>query len=360
MSPDREPLPVNLHEYEAPAIARLAPMVREYVRGGAGDEITLRRNRERLDALQILPRVLRDVSAIDTSVMLLGRRHRAPIVIAPTAYHRLYHDEGECGTARGASAAGATMVVSSVATTPLDEVARTGPGDRWFQLYVQKDRGFTRANMQTAEASGYEALVLTADTPVLGARDREKRVAFELPPHLVPANLPAQRTPHGHHAPGSIYNSHLDASLTWKDLEELCAATRLPILVKGILAPDDARLAIEHGAAGVIVSNHGGRNLDSVPATIDALPAVARAAGGRIPVLMDGGIRRGTDVLKALASGAAAVLIGRPVIWGLACGGASGVTRVLDLLRLEFEMSMALAGVTRVDAIGPGLLGPAA
>ena len=356
MPPDPAPPLVNLFDYEAQALARLPEMVREYLRGGAGDELTLRRNRERLDALQLLPRVLRDVSRLDTSCALLGRTHRAPILIAPTAYHRLFHDAGEVATARGAAAAQVTMVVSSVATTPLDDVARACPGHRWFQLYVQRDRGFTQEVMRIAEASGYEALVLTADTPVLGSRDREKRVGFELPAHLSRANFPQVHGDRGHHDTDHIYNPHLDASLTWKDLEWLCAHTRLPIAVKGVLAPDDARLAVEHGAAAVIVSNHGGRNLDTVPATIDALPGVVAAVAGRVPVLMDGGVRRGTDVLKALALGARAVLIGRPVIWGLACNGEHGVERVLQLLRLEFEAAMALCGLTSLDRIGPEAL----
>ncbi len=349
----------TLADVEAAALARLPEMAREYLSGGAGDELTLRRNREAFDALRLMPRVMRDVSRLDTAVTLLGRAHALPILLAPAAYHGLFHPGGERETARGAEAAGVTLVVSTVATTALDEVARAGAGAKWFQIYCQRDRGWTREQVGVAEASGYEALALTVDTPVLGARNREKRTAFHLPSPLRMANFPesvGEYTPNQHHDPNDIYNPFLDPSLTWKDLEWLRGLTRLPVLVKGVLAADDARLAIEHGAAGVIVSNHGGRNLDTVPAAIEALPAVARAVAGRVPVLMDGGVRRGTDVAKALALGADAVLIGRPYLHGLALAGAAGVVRVVELLALELRMTMALLGVTSVTEVGREVL----
>ena len=350
---------VTLADIEAAALPRLPVMAREYLVGGAGDEITLRRNREAFDSLRLKPRVLRDVSRLDTRVTLLGREHPLPVVLAPTAYHALFHPQGECETARGAAAAGVTMVVSTVATTALDEVARASPGPKWFQIYCQVDRGWTTDQMRLAEASGYEAFVLTVDTPVLGARNREKHSQFHLPAPLRMANFPPRvgdYTPNTHHDPHDIYNPFLDPSLTWKDVEWLRENTRLPVLVKGVLAPEDARLAVEHGAAGVIVSNHGGRNLDTVPATIEALPSVARAVAGRVPILLDGGIRRGTDIAKALSLGADAILIGRPFIFGLSLAGSAGVARVVELLALELKMSMALLGVRSLDELGPEVL----
>jgi len=342
-------------DFEAAAIARLDPMAREYLIGGAGDEITLRRNRAALDAVLLAPRVLRDVSRLDTRVTLFGREHALPIVLAPTGYHGLFHPGGECETARGAAMAGVTMTVSSVATTALDQVARASDARFWYQIYCQRDRAWTLDQIRIAEASGFEAFALTVDTPVLGARDREKRAHFHLPPQFRMANFPplvGDYSPNAHHDPHDIYNPFLDASLTWKDFEWLRGHTRLPVLVKGVLSAADARLAVEHGAAGVIVSNHGGRNLDTVPATIEALPAIAEAIGDRVPILMDGGVRRGTDVVKALAFGARAVLIGRPLVYGLTVGGAAGVARVVELLSLELRQAMALLGVKSIAEIG--------
>ena len=350
---------INIHDLEPRARARLDAMAWEYMAGGAGDEISLRANRTRYDALALKPRVMRDVSAIDTSVTLLGRTHAFPIVLAPCGYHGLFHADGERATARGAAMAGATMVVSSVATTPLAEVAKAANGPRWFQIYLQRDRAHTLEIIRIAEDSGYEAFMLTVDTPVLGARDREKRARFQLPPHLEMANFPRLTDGYGpnqHHDPESIYNPYLDPSLTWDAIDWLHAHTRLPVFAKGILAPEDAQLAIDHGVAGVVVSNHGGRNLDTVPATIDALPEVVAAVSGRVPVLVDGGIRRGTDVLKALALGATAVQIGRPYLWGLAVAGDQGVARAIAILRRELEAAMALCGVTRLADIDRGVL----
>ena len=350
---------VNLLDFEPIARAGMTAMAFEYLSGAGGDEITLRANRERFDALRLKTRVMRDVSAIDTSLTLLGRRHPFPIVLAPCGYHGLFHESGERGTARGAAEAGATFVVSTVATTSLVEVAKAANGPRWFQMYVQRDRAHTLDLIARAESSGYEALVFTVDTPVLGSRDREKRARFQLPPGFEMANLPKLVDGYGpnqHHDPKTIYNPFLDPSLTWDSLDWLRAHTRLPVLVKGVLAAEDAQLAIEHGAAAIVVSNHGGRNLDTTPATIDALPEVVAAVSGRVPVLMDGGIRRGTDVIKALALGASAVLIGRPYLWGLATAGAPGVTRVVEILRREFETAMALCGVTRLRDIDHGVI----
>lgn len=346
-------------DFEKAALARLDAMPRDYLIGGAGDEITLRRNRTALDALLLAPRVMRDVSRIDTSVTLLGREHALPLVLAPTGYHGLYHEGGECETARGAARANVTLTVSSVATTPLDQVAGASDAKFWYQIYCQRDRAWTLDQIHIAEANGYEAFVLTVDTPVLGARDREKRAGFHLPPPYRMANFPplvGDYSANAHHDPHDIYNPFLDASLTWKDFRWLRAQTKLPVLVKGVLSAADAVLAADHGAAGVIVSNHGGRNLDTLPSTIEALPAIAAAVGDRVPVLMDGGIRRGTDVVKALALGARAVLIGRPMVYGLTVGGAAGVARVVELLALELRQAMALLGVASVSEIDRGVL----
>jgi len=344
-----------LSDFEAAARDRLPAMAWEYITGGAGDESTLGRNRAAFGDLRLKPRILRDVSRIDTRITLFGREHRLPVLLAPTGYQRLFHAQGECETARGADAAQVTLVVSSVANTPLDEVARATTARLWYQIYCQRDRAWTEQQVRLAERSGYEAFVLTVDTPVLGARHREKRVRFQLPAGLEMSNfppLPGGYGPNQHHDPHDIYNPYLDPTLTWKDFEWLRSLTRLPVLVKGVLAAEDARLAVEHGAAGVLVSNHGGRNLDTAPASIEALPGVVRAVGGRIPVLLDGGVRRGTDVVKALALGASAVLIGRPYLHGLAVAGASGVQRVVELLDLEFRGAMALMGLTSIPAIG--------
>jgi 4-hydroxymandelate oxidase len=346
--------PVNLPEFEPLARARLSPMAYHYAAGGSGDEITLRRNRECLDAIRLNPRVLRDVRAIDTRLELLGESLDFPILLAPTGFHRLFHPEGEIATARGAREAGALLVVSTVATTSLEEVARAGGARMWFQLYIQSDRGATRELIRRAEAAGYRALCITVDTPVLGPRDREKRLGFALPDGLTFANLAALSSPYTaerHHDPRGIYNPFLDAGATWETIDWIRSVTRLPIVLKGILAAHDARLAVQHGAAAIAVSNHGGRNLDTVPATIEALPGVVDAAAGRVPVLFDGGVRRGVDVVKALALGARAVMIGRPYIWGLAVAGADGVKRVVEILRLELEAAMALLGAPSLSAL---------
>jgi 4-hydroxymandelate oxidase len=343
----------DVPDFEREARARLPDMTWDYISGAAADEITLRWNRESYDRLRLRPRVLVDVSHLDTGVTLLGRRHPFPILLAPTAYQRLTHPEGDLATARGAGAAEATLVASIFATHTIEEIAAAATRPLWFQLYLQRDRDFTRELVRRAEAAGYEALVLTVDTPVLGPRYRELRSKFTLPPGVARANLAGLVTAAGGHRPteANIYSATLDPSLTWKDIEWLRSLTRLPVLLKGILNPEDAGRAVQAGAAGIIVSNHGARNLDTVPATIDALPAVAAAVAGRVPVLVDGGIRRGTDVLKAIALGASAVLIGRPYLYGLAVAGAPGVTRIVNILRREFEMAMALSGRPTIAAI---------
>ena len=351
--------PVNLFDLEPLARARLSEMAYEYLAGGSADELTLRRNRAQFDGLWLRPRVLVDVGTIDTRVSLLGDTLPIPILLAPTRFHGLFHPEAERATARGARAAGATLVASTLSNTPIDAIAAEA-GPLWFQLYVQRDRGWTLELVLRAEAAGCRALVLTVDTPLLGTRDRERRIGMALPPGLVMANLQGLAPVERHEAPfhAELFNPFLDPALTWDTVEWLMANTRLPLLLKGILTAEDADTAVRRGVAGVFVSNHGGRNLDTVPGTLDALPGVIEAVAGRVPVLLDGGVRRGTDVIKALALGASAVMIGRPYLWGLAWAGADGVRRAVELLRDELVVAMALSGTPSIDRIDKGALWP--
>jgi 4-hydroxymandelate oxidase len=352
------PLPVNLHEYEPLARAAVTPMAWDYLAGGSGDERTLAWNRERLDAHMLLPRMLRDVSRLDTRRALLGLELPHPVILAPTGFQRLFHPEGERATARGAGAAGALYTLSTAATTSIEDIAAVATGPLWFQMYVQRDLGLTRELVRRAEAAGCRALVLTVDTPVLGARDRDQRNHLELPPGLELANL---RGLAAQQAGGPTFrhdtsNPFLDPSLTWDALDWLAGESRLPVVVKGVLRADDALRAVERGAAAIAVSNHGGRNLDTVPATIDVLPAIHAAVAGRVPLLLDGGVRRGVDVVKALALGASAVMLGRPYLWGLAASGSEGVTRVVRMIVTELEMAMAQCGAASLSELTPDLV----
>ena len=350
------PLPVNVHEYEPLARAALSPMAWDYLAGGSGDERTLAWNHERFDAHQLRPRVLRDVATPDMSCSLLGLELPHPVLLAPTGFQRLFHPEGELATARAAGAVGALYTLSTAATTSIEDIAAVATGPLWFQMYVQRDRGFTLELMQRAEAAGCRALVLTVDTPVLGARDRDQRNHLELPPGLELANLRGlgQRdVPTFRHDQS---NPFLDPSLTWDALDWLVSEASVPVLVKGVLRGDDAVRAAERGAAAVVVSNHGGRNLDTVPATVDVLPEIVEAVAGRVPVLMDGGVRRGVDVVKALALGAHAVLVGRPYLWGLASAGSAGVERVVRMIVAELGMAMAQCGAASLRELTPDLV----
>jgi 4-hydroxymandelate oxidase len=326
----------SLWDFEEGARKKMSPMAYEYLASGAADEFTLRWNRESLEKIRLRPRVLVDVSKLDTRVTLFGQELLFPILLAPTALHRLYNAEGELATARGAGAAAITYVISNYTTTPIEEIARAATQPLWFQLYMQPDRGFTKDVVQRAEAVGCRALCVTVDVPVLGVRNRMQRVGFKVPPAM---KLPYIMTP------------FQGMPVTWKDIEWLQSFARLPILLKGILNPDDADLAVRNGVSGIMVSNHGARDLDSTPATIDALPHIADKVAGRVPILMDGGIRRGTDVFKALAMGANAVLIGRPYCYGLGVAGAEGVSRVVNILRSELETVMALMGRPSIKSI---------
>ena len=361
-SSNAESLPTaDLMRFEPLARPRLSQMAYDYVCSGGADEISMRENRAGFERLQLSPRVLVDVSQIDTRINLFGGTFESPILLAPVAYHRLYHAEGEIGTARGASAAGAGFVISTFTTTAIDEIARNTQRPIWFQLYVQRDRAFTKDMVQRAVASGCKAVCLTVDTPVLG--NRYGQLSFGLPKELECVHLRGLKPPSGGQATqghktqrAGIYDTLFDPSFNWNDLEWLRSVAGVPVIVKGVLSAEDGKLAVSCGADGVIVSNHGGRNLDRVPATIDALPRVVEAVAGRIPVMLDSGIRRGTDVLMALALGAKAVFIGRPYVYGLALGGARGVERVLSILRDELERAMALTGRRSIAEIDDSVL----
>jgi isopentenyl diphosphate isomerase/L-lactate dehydrogenase-like FMN-dependent dehydrogenase len=334
--------PINVDDLEVAARAKLDPGAYGYFAGGAGDEHTLRENAAAFGRWQLRPRVLVDVGEVSTATTVLDTEVALPLLVAPTAFQRLADPEGELATARAAAAAGTIMCLSTLASVSPEELAAAAPGaPQWFQLYWSQDRGFTRELVATVAEAGYRALVLTVDFPVAGARERDLRSAFTLPDDLPLPNLPvALRRQDFHGALGGI----VDPTLTWRDLEWLREACPLPLVVKGVLTAEDALLAVEHGAAGVVVSNHGGRQLDGAPATLDVLPEIAEAVGGRVEVLLDGGIRRGVDVLKALALGARAVCSGRAVLWGLASGGERGARQVLELLRSEVERGLKFLG----------------
>ena len=342
---------LSLPEFEELARSCMPTMAYEFLASGAADEITVRWNREAYNRIHLRPRVLRDVAAPDTTVTLLGKKLSFPILLAPTAYHRAIHPEGELATAKGAGAAGATWVVSTATTTPLEDIARVATGPLWFQLYVQPDRGVTKELVQRAEDAGCQALCLTVDTPVQGARNRQTRAKFSLPAGVTAPYMTQLASGR------AITDTRRGVVMTWKDVEWLRSIARVPVLLKGILNPDDAEHAVTAGASGILVSNHGGRILDTAPATIEALPAVAERVRGRIPVLVDGGIRRGTDIVKAIALGATATLIGRPYCFGLAVDGAAGVQRVVEILRGELEMAMQLMGRRSLQEIDSSALG---
>jgi 4-hydroxymandelate oxidase len=341
---------LSLPELEERARGCMTTMAYEYVASAAADEHTLRWNREAYDRIRLRPRVLQDVGTVDTRVSLLGRELPFPILLAPTAYHRAIHPEGEVATARGAGAAGATWVVSTATTTTLEEIARAATAPLWFQLYVQPDKGVTEELVRRAEAAGCQALCLTVDTPVQGARNRQGRARFALPPGVT-APYMTQLGAGGR----AITDTRRGVVVTWKDVEWLRSIARVPLLLKGIITGDDAERGIEV-SHGIIVSSHGARNLDTLPATIDALPEVAERVRGRVPVLVDGGVRRGTDVLKAIALGATAVLVGRPYCYGLAVAGAAGVQRAVEILRTELEMAMQLTGRRSLRDLDPSVL----
>ncbi|HYH54474.1 MAG TPA: alpha-hydroxy acid oxidase [Solirubrobacterales bacterium] len=342
---------INVAEAEREGLEKLEQGPRDYFAGGAGDEITLRENVAAWAHWRLRPRVLNDVREVSTAAEMLARPVAMPVLVAPVAYQRMAHPEAEAGMAAGAAAAGTVMCLSTLSTTRPAEVAAAAPqGRHWFQLYVFRDAGVTRALMDEAIDAGFEAIVVTADAPPGGNRERDRRNRFTLPRELGTPSLTAAT---GGEEALTIEQTFalMNHALTWADIEALASECSVPVFVKGVLTAADAELALAHGATGVVVSNHGGRQLDRSLATAEALPEIAAALDGRATLLVDGGIRRGIDVATALALGADAVLVGRPALWGLAAGGAEGVARVLELLRQEFELALGLLGCT-----GPGAL----
>ena len=345
---------LNLHDYELAAIDRISAASFEYYAGGVADNLTLQDNRAAFERLRLNPRVLVDVSQINMSVDVLGIRESMPVLIAPTAMARLAHPDGELAIARAAAQAGITQVLSSLSTYSIEEVAAVG-GQTWFQLYVFRDRSISEHLVRRAEAAGYQALMLTVDLPVPGLRENLVRSGFD-PSELTMSNFTEVMKDHQEGGFFAFIHDNFDASLTWDDVGWLSSITDLPIVVKGILRADDARRAVDAGVAAIVVSNHGGRQLDTAIAGIDALPAVVQAVGDQCEVLVDGGIRRGTDVVKAVALGAGAVLVGRPLLWGLAVAGERGAADVLSMLRAEVENALALCGAPSLAEIPPGLV----
>ncbi|MFL6115890.1 MAG: alpha-hydroxy acid oxidase [Catenulispora sp.] len=355
---------LTVREFEAVARRVLDPVYYDYVAGGARDEVTMRANEDGFGRLSLLPRVLRGSAQRDLSVTLFGVRSSMPVLISPTAFHRLVCAEGEIATARAAARAGTILIVSMASTIAVGEVAAAaraaapdGDPALWFQLYLQPDLDDTVALIARATGAGCRALVVTVDSPVLGANERNQRNGFhDLPAGMACENLRDLRGGE----PGHVQQIAMSPELSWEHIDWLREHTDLPILLKGVLHPEDARIAVGHGIDGLLLSNHGGRQLDTVPATIDLLPEFLAAVAGGVPVLLDGGVRRGTDVVKALALGAAAVGVGRPIVWGLAAAGEDGAARVLELLRAEVDHTVALCGARGLADLTPDLVRPAA
>jgi 4-hydroxymandelate oxidase len=357
-----EPAPINLSEYRQRARQKLPRMVYDYYAGGSWDELTLAENTRAYDRIRLCYRVLRDVSARDLSTTVLGQRIELPVLVAPTAFQCLAHPEGEVATAEAAAAAGTIMILSTLSNRPIEEVTAASSGPVWFQLYVYKDRGATRGLVERAEAAGCSAIVLTVDAQIWGRRERDVRNRFHLPPELKMANLFAEKEKLPSHVAesglGAYVESMFDTSLSWEDLEWLRSVTRLPVVIKGIVHPQDARIAAAEGVEALMVSNHGGRQVDTAPATIEVLAEIVEASGGRCEILLDGGVRRGSDTVKALALGARAVAVGRPMLWGLAVNGREGAADVLGLLRADIDAVMGLCGAARVEDLGRDISRP--
>jgi len=337
---------VTLADAEEVARAVMPSDFFDFIQGGAGDEITVRWNQEKYRDIRLHQRVLTDLGRLDTSTSLFGCDMPCPILFAPTSSNRILHPEGELAVARGASATGTTYVLSTLANTSVEEVAKATQSPLWFQIYVQYDLELTKDLMRRAEAAGAKVFCLTVDAPVPGARSREEKAKFKLPPGVGLPHIVRRREP------GMFTLERVvPMRFVWSEAEQLIAYAKIPVVLKGIMCAEDAEIAVKIGAAGIIVSNHGGRQLDTVPATIEVLPEIVAAVAGRISVLIDGGVRRGTDVVKALALGAKAVLIGRPYLHGLAAGGAEGVAHVQKILLRELRMALAMLGCRDLSAV---------
>jgi 4-hydroxymandelate oxidase len=348
---------INLFDYEREAEKRIPPSHWGYIAGGANDEVTIGANRAAFDRILIRYRTMVDVSSRNLATTVLGVPVSMPVIVAPTAMQKLAHPDGECATARASRAAGTLMITSTTATTRLSDVIAASPGPMWFQIYLYQDREKSKALIQEAVRSGYTGLVLTVDAPLLGRRERDIRSSFTLPSHLTIANAAdagmAVVPEASAEASGLMlhFRTLHDAALVPKDISWVREVSGLPVIVKGIVRGDDALKAVEHGANAIVVSNHGGRQLDTSIPSIMALPEVVDAVGDKAEIYVDGGIRRGTDVVKSIALGARAVLIGRPVYWGLAMDGEKGVRAVLELLREEIDLAMGLSGARTVEEI---------
>ena len=344
---------LSVHDWRRDAAATLEAGTLGYLEGGAGDERALAESVAAFARIRLQPRMLAGVGEPDLATTVIGSRISLPVIVAPVGHQRLFHRDGEEAVARAAAAADTVMCVSTMANTSIEDVRAAAPDARlWYQLYPRRDAGHRRELVERAEATGCTAIVLTADVQQLGRRERDQRSGFRLAPTMPMPNLHRDGE-----FPGTLGDiaSLLEPAMSWDDLADLISWTRLPVLVKGIVRGDDAALAVAHGAAGVVVSNHGGRQLDTTVATADALREVVDAVGGAAEVFVDGGVRRGTDVLKAIALGARAACVGRPVLWGLATGGEAGVAQALGMLRAELSLAMALAGCGSVRELAPGL-----
>jgi 4-hydroxymandelate oxidase len=348
---------INLESLEPLARERLDRSLFDYIAGGAGDEWTLAENRTAWNRIQLLPRMLRGVAERSLATTVLGTPVSMPVLVPPMGFHGLCHTEAEEATARATGEEGTIFCSSTVSNCSMETIAKASAGPKWFQLYVYRDKEITRGLVERAVAAGYSALCLTVDTPLAGNRERDRRNELRMPAHLELGNFPAAHTAMHHTGGGkgsslaAYIHSQWDPGLTWKDVEWLQSISPLPVIVKGVLAPKDAVLSIEHGAKAVIVSNHGARQLDTVPASITMLEPIVDAVDGRAEVLIDGGVRRGVDVLKALALGARAALVGRPVQWGLTLDGSDGVRAVLQQIRAELDLAFALAGCASVKDV---------
>jgi 4-hydroxymandelate oxidase len=346
---------LTLADMECLSKKHMTNVAHAYMAGGAGDEITLRANLEQWAKLRLNPNVLQDVSELDLTTEISGQSFNLPVLLAPVAIHRLWHRKGEMAVIAGANQGKVSLVTSTFATESVENVCRAATQPVWFQLYTRPERTFNQGLMQRAEAAGCKAIVITVDTPVIGTRNREERAYFRIPPNFALPNINIGAEVH-RRSPDFAFSLVPNAKLTWKEVEWMCSIAKTPVWLKGVINPEDALRAADTGVAGIIVSNHGARNLDTLPSTAEALPRITKKLQGRLPLLVDGGIRRGTDILKALALGATGVLIGRPYLHGVAAAGADGVARVIGILRQELRSAMALTGRTKVAQIDPSVL----